>query len=244
MRNNEKFYLSPRTKLLRKHGTEVACGTITGPIFEIDGRWIQFTPKPIHVQAPEIIRPNTKPTWHYVSLEDIPEGIYMEADLQNYLDSISQPHEKAAAIHVIGRAATGRNFSNQGIYIGNTLINNDTLETIALETGKKIWGWFSGFGMTSAGLIGIYLTFRLRKIAIDTIIHVIALHSLYGWSYVLIASLWDSVTHLMLHLGRSAPTPEAVEQEEYIGLNERSQSHPPPSTPPPEVPKRNAPSNT
>ncbi|KYN28505.1 hypothetical protein ALC57_02076, partial [Trachymyrmex cornetzi] len=38
---------------------------------------------------------------------------------------------------------------------------------------------------------------------IDTIIHGYALHSMYGWSMHLVGAVWSSVTHLLLHFGRS-----------------------------------------
>ncbi|KYQ55396.1 hypothetical protein ALC60_05684 [Trachymyrmex zeteki] len=62
---------------------------------------------------------------------------------------------------------------------------------------------------------------RLIKLLLDTFIHGYALHSVYGWSVYLVGAIWDSLTQLLLHLGRDRPKktnnvsePDAPKDEE------------------------------
>lgn len=43
---------------------------------------------------------------------------------------------------------------------------------------------------------------RIIKLAVDTIIHGYALHTVYGYSFHLLEVLWSSLANLLLHLAR------------------------------------------
>ncbi|XP_051160480.1 uncharacterized protein LOC127281039 [Leptopilina boulardi] len=43
---------------------------------------------------------------------------------------------------------------------------------------------------------------RTIKLLIDTIIHGYTLYTVFGWSFQLLGCIWDSVTNLLLHLGK------------------------------------------
>ena len=51
----------------------------------------------------------------------------------------------------------------------------------------------------------------------DIIINGYALHSVYGWSIHLLGALWDSVTNLLLHLGKPG-TNTVMEQVRELAL--------------------------
>lgn len=69
----------------------------------------------------------------------------------------------------------------------------------------KFWTIFTNFGTASAGLIGIIIIFRGIKLIADTLIHGYTLHRIFGWSIYLLGAFWDSVTNLLLHLGKRPP---------------------------------------
>lgn len=234
--DNRTFFLSPRTKILRKRGVEVTCNAIMPPTFEIDGKWYKLTPKPIEVAPPEILQPDQKASWTYISPQRIGSaGIYSEEDLQRLRDFLTLPGEQAAIVNIFTRAATGREFLPQDVNFGQ-IIDENTLKKLVDNTWNRIWDVFSGFGATSAGLIGIYFVVRLIKLMIDTAIHLFALHSVYGWSLYLVGAVWDSITHLLLHLKKTAPTVPDVEQGE-TNLEMQQPNYPAPR--PPDVPRRN-----
>ena len=52
------------------------------------------------------------------------------------------------------------------------------------------------------------------KLIIDTIIHGYALYTVFGWSFHSIAAIWDSVTNLILHLGKGNQNSEDQQKEQ------------------------------
>ena len=51
------------------------------------------------------------------------------------------------------------------------------------------------------------------KITIDTVIHGYALYTVFGWSFHFIGAIWDSVTNLLLHLGKENQRTQDQQQE-------------------------------
>jgi len=85
------------------------------------------------------------------------------------------------------------------------LIDEASIEKIVTSTWQKFWSKFLIFGNVSAGLLGIYLIVRVVKLLLDTLVHGYALYTVYGWSVYLLGAIWDSLTQLLLHLGKEKP---------------------------------------
>jgi len=84
----------------------------------------------------------------------------------------------------------------------SNLLDEASIEKIAATAWEKFWNRFLIFGNVSAGIIGIYMSVRVIKLIIDTFVHGYALHTVYGWSVYLVGAIWDSITQLLLHLGK------------------------------------------
>ncbi|KYN20002.1 hypothetical protein ALC57_07653, partial [Trachymyrmex cornetzi] len=97
-----------------------------------------------------------------------------------------------------------------GFVIGGSFSNllsyKASIEKIAMSVWEKFWNKFLIFGNVSAGIIGIYICTRIIKLILDTIVHGYALHTVYGWSVFLIGVIWDSLTNLLIHLGKERRT--------------------------------------
>ena len=65
--------------------------------------------------------------------------------------------------------------------------------------------------------ISILMIFRLIKFILDTMIHGYVLYSLYGWSVHILGALWNSLTHLLLHLGRDYEPEKPSESNQPTG---------------------------
>ena len=68
--------------------------------------------------------------------------------------------------------------------------------------GKLLANFFL-FGSATAGIFGILLTIKIIKFGLDTVIHGVALHQVYGFSFHLLGAIWDSVTQVLLHWGNT-----------------------------------------
>ncbi|KYN19400.1 hypothetical protein ALC57_08270 [Trachymyrmex cornetzi] len=212
-KGNETYFLSPRTHILIKTGTQISCNRVIPPMFFLNDGWYRMTPTPEHSLPPTIMKPMTKPTWHYTNPGSLAaSGIYSDTDLENLRDHIMFPAEKGGILNAMARGVKGEPIVSQGISLSH-LLDESSIQKITENTWKKIWGNFISFGNASAGIIGIYFCIRTVKLIIDTIIHGYAIHTIYGWSLHLIGALWDSVTNLIIHLSQKPKRKEAFQEE-------------------------------
>lgn len=200
MRGNDTYFLTPRTHILLKTGTQVSCSRVIPTMYLLHDGWYRITPNVEYSKSPTVMKPMTKPTWQYSDPGFLAaSGIYTEGDLENLRDHIMFAAEKNGILNTVARGVTGESVSPQGISLSH-LLDEKSLQRITESAWKKIWGRFLTFGNASAGIIGIYFCIRTIKLIIDTVIHGYALHTIYGWSIHLAGALWDSVTNLLLHL--------------------------------------------
>jgi len=71
----------------------------------------------------------------------------------------------------------------------SNLINEASIEKIAISVWHKFWNKFLIFGNISAGMLGIYLCITGFKLVIDTLVHGYVLHTVYGWSLYLLGTV-------------------------------------------------------
>lgn len=202
IRENVTYFLTPQTHILLREGTQITCNTLAPSMYHLEGAWYKILPKPIETLPPTVMKPQTKPTWKYVSPGAIAmSGIYTQADLDELRDHIMFPAERPAVINTVVRGIMGRSTLLSGGSISN-LLDEASIQKIAVSAWHKFWGKFLIFGNVSAGLIGIYLCMRIVKLILDTLVHGYVLHTVYGWSLYLVGAIWDSLTQLLLHLGK------------------------------------------
>ncbi|KYN17049.1 hypothetical protein ALC57_10686 [Trachymyrmex cornetzi] len=170
--------------------------------------WYKIMPKPVETLPPTVMKPSTKPSWKYISPGALAtSGIYSQTDLEELKDHIMFPAERPAILNTMARGILGHSTVMNGGSLSN-LIDEASIERIAISAWKKFWNKFLIFGNISAGLIGIYLIARVIKLLLDTFVHGYALHTVYGWSVYLLGAVWESLTQLLLHLGRYKPKDE------------------------------------
>lgn len=208
LKGNETYFLAPRTHILFRTGTQVTCSRVLPIMYFLNDGWYSITPNVEYSKTPETMKPMTKPTWQYSNPGSLAaSGIYTSQDLEKLRDHIMFPAEKNAILNTMARGVKGEAVLTQGISLSH-LLDENTLQRITENAWKKIWGTFLSFGNATSGIIGVYFCIRTLKLVVDTIVHGYALHTIYGWSIHIIGAVWDSVTNLLLHLGRRAPKNE------------------------------------
>ena len=111
------------------------------------------------------------------------------------------PNERGAILNDLAHGYSGKgNMSGGGSL--TWLLDEEALSRIANSAWDRLWARFITFGSISAGFITLLMIFRLIKFVLDTIIHGYVLYSLYGWSVHILGALWNSLTQLLLHLGK------------------------------------------
>ncbi|KYN15178.1 hypothetical protein ALC57_12607 [Trachymyrmex cornetzi] len=193
-------------ELSSTHCTDIEGGdTFWDPLGD---SWYKIMPKPVETLPPTVMKPSTKPSWKYISPGALAtSGIYSQTDLEELKDHIMFPAERPAILNTMTRGILGHSTVMNGGSLSN-LIDEASIERIAISAWKKFWNKFLIFGNISAGLIGIYLIARVIKLLLDTFVHGYAVHTVYGWSVYLLGAVWDSLTQLLLYLGRYKPKDE------------------------------------
>lgn len=223
IRNNETQFLTPQTHILMRQGTQVTCNSLAPSMYLLGDSWYRLTPKPVETLAPIVLKPMTKPTWKYLSPGSLAtSGIYSDSDLETLRDHIMFPAERPSVLNTVARGMMGQPTSINGGSFSN-LLDEASIERIATSAWEKFWNRFLLFGNISAGVIGIYLIVRIVKLLLDTLVHGYALHTVYGWSMYLLGAIWDSLTQLLLHLGKERrnskeTTPSAPAEPEPQGI--------------------------
>jgi len=186
--------------------------------------WYKLMPKPVETLAPTIMKPLTKPIWKYISPGALAtSGIYsqdLEEDLEELKDHIMFPAEQPAVLNTVAGGIMGQSTLLYGGSISN-LIDEASIEKIAISAWHKFWDKFLIFGNISAGMLEIYFCITDFKLIIDMLVHGYVLHAVYGWSLYLLGAIWNSVTQLLLLLGKGRPKAENPRNAVEEGLDER-----------------------
>nr|QMP82321.1 glycoprotein [Coleopteran chu-related virus OKIAV151] len=206
---NQTGFLSPKSRLIQKHGQEVTCNSIFPPVYRLLGRWYRVHKGDIsEVTSPETLKPQSGLTWNYYSPSALARsGIYSQDELDRLKEHIMNGPEREAIASILTRGYTGSNPDHQGGSLANLLDENE-VEKFGERIWSRIWGSFMSFGAAMSGLVGLFMTLRILKWIIDTIIHGRALYELYGFSVALVGAIWDSLTMFLIHR-RTPKTPRA-----------------------------------
>lgn len=220
---NSTYFLTPRTHILLKRGTQVTCNPMIPSYYKVGSSWYPISPKPVLAVPPMVINPQTELTWQYKDPVDLANsGIYSSKDLENLRDHINFPLEKPALLNSLVRGMTGKATVNQGGSLVN-LFNQEEMEKLAQGAWDRLWAKFVNFGTVSAGVIAILMICQFIKLIIDTIIRCYTLHTVFGWSFRLLGAVFASITQLFMHLSRT-PSPSApdLERGETAPLNDQN----------------------
>jgi hypothetical protein len=79
---NKEMFMSPRSHIIQRTGTPIACSVIMQPAFQLSGSWFASQNGLSKTVVPSSLSPAIKPTWTYTDAGLLAtEGIYSSADL-------------------------------------------------------------------------------------------------------------------------------------------------------------------
>lgn len=107
--------------------------------------------------------------------------------------------ERQAVLYTIAKGATGQSINNQGISI-DTLIDTNHIRRKLEKAWGKVHSFLKIIGTRSTTLLGAWVVIKTIKFVVDTVMHAVALYSLFGWSIWILGAFWDSFTNLLLHI--------------------------------------------
>ena len=137
---NTTWFLTPKTHILIKTGTQVDCDAIIPPYYKIDGSWINLLPKPRRVEKNiTTFKSRISRNWEPEKLNSLAtSGIYSQQDLGfgKIWGEITLSTWKKAVVNTITRSTQSSN-SVKDDFMKN-LLTETTLTNIAENTWKKI----------------------------------------------------------------------------------------------------------
>lgn len=201
-RNNQSYYLTPRTHILKSQGTQVDCNRVLPSFYKVDEGWVKILPEPTETSAPTMIKPLTKPTWKYINPSSLANhGIYTQEELDKLSYQLMFPIEREAMINNMAREINGQVLDNRDGTIAK-LLNERTINQIIESTWIKMWSKFMMFGTVSAGLISIFIICHVIKAFIGMILNGYIIHEVHGCSIHILGAVWSTLAHFLIYLGK------------------------------------------
>lgn len=196
---NITMYLSPVTRTLQLRGTEIECTPLLPAKFQFGGRWYTFDGKIRETTAPHKLATDIVTKWTYTPLPNLMEsGVYDAESLKKMRTMIYNQGDRRIASNVVHKILTGQSPSIQGFHF-DALISEKLIDNVVHKYWTKLLSWSTWLGNITSTAIGLYLIGRIVKFVIDTLMHGRILYEIYGFSWQLICSIWDSLTTFLTH---------------------------------------------
>lgn len=197
--NDGQFFISPGTRILQRHGTEIDCTPHIRSKFKFGGKWYNFDKDTIEVKSPHVLSPSVKRTWNYDPLpSQMRGGVYNPASIKKMHDMIYEHDDRRSATGLITRSMVGKESNHQDFDVAN-LIKESYIEGKIHKYWTKLLSWSTIFGQITSSMIGLWLICKMFKYIADSIVHGKILYDIYGFSWRLIAAFWDSLAVCMTH---------------------------------------------
>lgn len=192
------YYMTPRSHILQKTGTPVACSPFMRPTYKLENKWFASAGQLVPTRDPSELAINLKPTWTYTDAGELARaGIYSDDDISRLRSQIMYPSERRAISQTISAAVNQDTIITDTQFFKN-LITKEALEESVNSFFGSTWSHFQSVGMFFSGIFGIMLVLKLVKIFFDTVINTRGLYEVYGFGWRLMAGVWDAATTYLL----------------------------------------------
>ncbi|XP_050528866.1 uncharacterized protein LOC126898647 [Daktulosphaira vitifoliae] len=195
---NQSYFMSPKSHILQRYGTEIICNIRFPSAYFIEGEWLGLNPHLTEIKTPQTLHPETKFTWKYKSLEYlISAGIYNQDVMQALQKHLMFAQEVTAIQNNIVRQTLGYEVSNQLNL--HRLIDPTVISDMVEDKLHKMWGWFTYFGSLMSGVLGIIFMIKIITLIINACMNIQLLYNTFGWSIRLLGGLFNNITHYFMH---------------------------------------------
>lgn len=218
---NRNYFMAPVTHLLQERGSEIPCSDLLNPGYQINGDWYGLNPTIHRMKNPRELSPSTAADWQYEDSSNFMQaGIYTPTSLDKLRHQIMYPSERRAINNILTHSVIGSDIEHQNIQAIN-LFSSHSLEQL-FKT--KAWSFITGFGNVYATLLAFYAAIKIIKFAIDVIINAKTLKAIFGWSWKLLAAVWNSLTNNLIHQHNNHNTKETIILDSVATLADRIQN--------------------
>jgi len=165
-------------------------------------------PRLVETILPPNIQSFTRLTWKYINPAFLAtSGIYSNSDPDRLRNHITFPMKKRSILNTIARGTIEQRISEESISMMN-LLEEKSFEKIAENAETCLWKGFVTFSLFNQRRCFAPIHNRMAHQTNHRyiFIHGYALHSIYGCGIHLLVTVWNSITHLLLYLGKPIKT--------------------------------------
>lgn len=224
MVSNQSYFMTPRSHLLIKYGTEISCNELLASYYFISNTWYSFSPTKHIMIPPHDFGSVIEEQWKYIDIKHLAtDGIYTQDELSQLRDHIMYPVEKHSIENIMVRSYMGLHPEYQS-QKGSFLLTPYDMDSLTENISKKIWTYITNFGNISSGIFGLYMIYLIMKHILALVFNSISLYKTLGCGLHLLGSICTSLTHLILNINqKEKPTKvlnvEDNQEEEKIIIN-------------------------
>lgn len=195
----KECFVAPVTRIIQRHGVEIDCAPYLEAKYKFGDRWYTMDKSVRETLHPSILGSGIKTDWSYISLPDLMDkGLYEPSSIEKMRNMIYEQSDRRSVSTVFHRAIEGQHPDRQGYSIVRAFEESE-IHSLMSSYWNKFLNWSRTIGNIASTIFGIYIMGRVAKFFIDTIVHGRILYDIYGFSWRLVASCWDSLTSLLAH---------------------------------------------
>jgi hypothetical protein len=189
--NGDLRYLGAVTRVLQRHGTEIECTPLLSAKFHFGSKWYSMDGRLREVPNPETLSSDLDNKWSFDNLPNLmSSGLYDNDSVSKMKEMIYENDDRRSASVVVHRTLSGFPSDSRGFDFKH-IITDNLIESSITEYWNKLTTMTSWLGSITSSILGIWMICKVIKFLIDT--------DIYGVSWRLVASFWDSLTGLLSH---------------------------------------------
>ena len=216
--NKKLRFLTPKTRIVVKEGTQIKCNRLLPTKFMINGKWMSFNPGIEDSAEPVSLIPDIGDSFILKKIIHIATaGIYSLQDMEDYLTRLLFPMEKQALLNDVVRSMVNEPVKNQ-LGLAN-LITDNVITSIAKKSWNLIWTDFMVFGQFSSGIMAIIYCAEIIVMLTELLIRGYILHRIFGFSFKLFGAILNLLTHLFITMENNRPFDQELERISVIPRN-------------------------
>lgn len=222
--NDKLKFLTPKTRILVKEGTQIKCNRLLPTQFQINGKWRTINPRIEDSAEPVSLIPDVGDSFILKKIVHIATaGIYSLKEMEDYLTRLLFPIEKQALLNDVVRSMVNEPVKNQ-LGLAN-LITDNVITSIAKKSWNLIWTDFMIFGQFSSGVMAVIYCAEIIVMLAELLIRGFILHRIFGFSFKLLGAVLNSLTHLFISMEKDKPSHQELQGITVIPRNKTVHSY-------------------
>lgn len=220
--NNSEYFLSARSRILQKIGTQIPCSLILPVQYQILEKWYIVNRGLHETKTPDIINNKLSENWTYKSLPKLlTTGIYSTDELDKYRSKLMFPTEQLAVTNIINMASTGHETNMFNVRL-DPFITEQTIESVTNKMFTGVTRFWFNLGKYFAPVLAVAFIWKILLRIIGCGTNTRLLHNEYGLSWKILFCCIEPLAWYFLHMAGYRKRVTVTEEAASAGADEYS----------------------